>query len=151
MEKLQRRKAQRAFKNDIKLARTLLIVFIVFCFSWAPYALICMIDRYDKAPHSAYYFSVLFAHASSSTNSILYAVTNKSFRNGYILFLQRLRQFLKTSKNHVTVVKNVSESVTQKPTWFFFFFISLSFFSYFSLNLSWRKMTLVCFKKKGVS
>ena len=51
--------------GDVKLARTLFIVFVVFMFCWCPYALICLIDIFDEAPHMAYAVAILFAHTNS--------------------------------------------------------------------------------------
>ena len=76
-----------SFRQEVKLAKTLFIVFIVFCLCWAPYALMCLIDRYNKIPKEAYTFAILMAHTSSTLNSILYAVTNKGLRQGYKKFI----------------------------------------------------------------
>ncbi len=76
----------RNMKSEVKLAKTLFIVFIVFCCCWAPYALICLIDRYDQFSLETYAYSILLAHASSTINSILYALSNKGFRDGYKTF-----------------------------------------------------------------
>jgi uncharacterized protein with PQ loop repeat len=77
-------------KNEVKLAKTLFIIFIIFCLCWTPYALLCLIDRHDRALREAYAFTILFAHASSSLNSVLYAVTNRGFRDGYVMVLRKL-------------------------------------------------------------
>ncbi len=86
--KAKRKRAKgREMRNDIKLAKTLFIVFITFCLCWTPYALICLIDKNDNIHKAWYAFSILLAHASSTINSILYAVTNRGFRDGYKKFL----------------------------------------------------------------
>lgn len=79
----------RNMKSEIKLAKTLFIIFIVFVICWAPYALICLVDRADNMPKEAYTIAILFAHSSSTLNSVLYAATNKGFRQGYKLFLNK--------------------------------------------------------------
>ena len=89
MKKKRRCGKARAKKNDIKLAKTLFIIFIVFCICWTPYGLLCLIDRYDVIRLEAYAVSILLAHISSTLNSILYAVTNKAFRDGYVMFLEK--------------------------------------------------------------
>ena len=76
-----------SFQQEVKLAKTLFIVFMVFCVCWTPYALMCLIDRYDQVPKEVYTFGVLMAHTSSTLNSILYAVTNKGLRKGYKKFI----------------------------------------------------------------
>ncbi len=90
-KRAKERKAKgKEMRSELRLARTLFIVFIVFCVCWTPYALVCLIDRYDKAPKWYYAFSILLAHASSTLNSLLYAVTNKGFRDAYKVFLKRV-------------------------------------------------------------
>ncbi len=90
-KRAKERKAKgKEMRAELRLARTLFIVFIVFCICWSPYALVCLIDRYDKAPKWYYAFSILLAHASSTLNSLLYAVTNKGFRDAYKVFLKRV-------------------------------------------------------------
>ena len=88
--KKRKAKKGRELRNDIKLAKTLFIVFIAFCLCWTPYALICLIDKHDDIHKAWYAFSVLLAHASSTLNSILYAVTNRGFRDGYKTFLRTI-------------------------------------------------------------
>lgn len=78
------------FSTEVKLAKTLFIVFLVFCLCWSPYAMICLIDRFDKQPKEAYMFSILLAHSSSTLNSIVYALTNKGFRDGYKKVLNKV-------------------------------------------------------------
>ena len=78
---------KRDMRREVRLARTLFIVFMAFCTCWAPYALICLTDRYDTVSKVAYTLTILLAHSSSTLNSILYAATNKGFRDGYKVFL----------------------------------------------------------------
>ena len=75
--------------QEIKLAKTLFIIFIVFCLCWTPYALLCLIDKEDRVMRDAYSMSILLAHTSSTINSIMYAATNKTFRDGYKAFLKK--------------------------------------------------------------
>ena len=81
---------KRNTKNEIRLAKTLFIIFIVFCLCWTPYACLCLFDYNDRVHRDAYSYAILFAHTSSTLNSILYAVTNKSFRQGYKMFIDRI-------------------------------------------------------------
>ena len=79
----------RNMKSEVKLAKTLFIIFIAFVACWTPYALICLIDKKDTVSKEAYTIAVLLAHTSSTLNSVLYAATNKGFRQGYKLFLNK--------------------------------------------------------------
>ena len=92
--------------HEVKLAKTLFIIFIVFCLCWTPYALLCLIDKDDLIMRDAYAMAILLAHTSSSINSIMYAATNKTFRDGYKAFLKKcgcgclFSRDRKTSRDH---------------------------------------------------
>ncbi len=92
--KTKRNKEKKAkakeMRNEIRLARTLFLIFVCFCICWSPYALLCLIDRYDKVHKIWYSLAILMAHASSTLNSLLYAVTNRTFRDGYVIFIKRV-------------------------------------------------------------
>ena len=87
-ERLPRQRRGKNMTNEIRLAKTLFIIFIVFCLCWTPYALLCLIDRSDNVSRDTYLFAILFAHSSSTMNSVLYAATNSGFRKGYRQFLR---------------------------------------------------------------
>ena len=76
--------------SEVKLAKTLFIIFMFFCVCWAPYALMCLIDRFDNLQKEAYLYAILIAHSSSTMNSLIYAITNRGFQNGYKLFLRKV-------------------------------------------------------------
>ncbi len=76
-------------KSEIRLAKTLFIIFVAFVICWTPYGVIVLFDKKDTLSKELYTISVLFAHTSSTLNSVLYAATNKGFRQGYKLFLNR--------------------------------------------------------------
>ena len=87
-KRIPRQRRGKNMTNEIRLAKTLFIIFIVFCLCWTPYALLCLIDRSDNVSRDAYLFAILFAHSSSTMNSVLYAATNSGFRKGYRQFLR---------------------------------------------------------------
>lgn len=113
----KKRRSGREIRNDIRLAKTLFIVFIAFCLCWAPYALICLIDKDDNFHKAWYAFSILMAHASSTLNSILYAVTNRGFRDGYKKFLKVM--FCRASKwPHIQkCFINMAVSIWMSQSW----------------------------------
>ena len=76
--------------KEFRLAKTLFVIFTVFCICWSPYALLCLIDPNDQVDKLVYVVTVQMAHSSSCLNSILYAAMNKSFRDGYVLFLSKI-------------------------------------------------------------
>ncbi|XP_072014867.1 melatonin receptor type 1B-B-like [Amphiura filiformis] len=74
--------------TDMRLLKSILTIWIVFGILWVPYSLVALFDFEAKWPRWIYIFSIAIAHLSSSTNSIIYAVTNKNFREGYAQFLR---------------------------------------------------------------
>lgn len=80
--------AARAQRDEIRLARTLFIIFVVFFICWGSYAMTVVFDLYDRAPKIWHAISIEIAHATSSgINFILYGVTNSRFRIAYIQIL----------------------------------------------------------------
>ena len=73
--------------KELKLAKTLFIVFVTFLIFWAPYAVVVLIDYGDNWPKVVYVIVIQLAHTNSSANSIIYAATNKDFREGYRRFI----------------------------------------------------------------
>ncbi len=88
--KREKKAKVREARNAVRLARTLFIIFIAFFICWTPYTLLCLTDRYDKMHKTWYSLAILMAHASSTLNSLLYAVTNRNFRNAYIIFMKKV-------------------------------------------------------------
>ncbi|XP_054763606.1 melatonin receptor type 1B-B-like [Lytechinus pictus] len=74
--------------NDMKLVRSVLIIIVVFVSMCAPYALTVIIDRHTVAHRNMYIFSALLAHTNSSINCVIYAATNRNFRQGYLYFFR---------------------------------------------------------------
>ena len=74
--------------SDIKLLRSILIIVIMFVTLWAPYAIILLFDTALYWPRSVLITAVCMAHVSSMVNSIIYAATNKNFRDGYVHLLK---------------------------------------------------------------
>ena len=76
--------------QEIKLAKTLFLVFLAFCMCWTPYGLLVLVDIDNEAHMAWYMFAILFAHTSSTLNFIIYGITNQAFRQGYKVFLERI-------------------------------------------------------------
>ena len=86
----QQTKKVKERKQEVKLAKTLFLVFIAFCFCWTPYGILVLVDIKDTAHKAWYLFAILFAHTSSTLNFLIYGITNQSFREGYKCFLRRI-------------------------------------------------------------
>ena len=60
---------------------------MLFALCWIPYAIIVVADVNDTFTMEWHIFATLIAHTNSSLNSILYGLTNSSFRKGYMTLL----------------------------------------------------------------
>ena len=76
--------------GDLKLAKTLFVVFLVFCVCWAPYGSLLLLDMKDVVSKEYYVVAIKLAHTSSSVNPLVYAALNKNFMDGYKLFLRKI-------------------------------------------------------------
>jgi hypothetical protein len=81
--------------REVKVAKTLFIVFVVFCCCWTPWVVLVLVDVSDEGHPFLYQVAIALAHTSSSVNSILYGVTNTAFREGYHEFLHRVFRLCK--------------------------------------------------------
>lgn len=69
--------------KDLKLLKMLFTIFITYVSCWTLYTCLLLFDFRDRIPAPVYFISGMFAHMSSSINSILYGVMNKNFRDSY--------------------------------------------------------------------
>ena len=72
-------------RDSMKLARTLFTIFVVFAVCWMPHAVLIVVDFQDRAPQFWHVLFIMFAHTNSSLNCIVYALTNKHFKERYAL------------------------------------------------------------------
>ena len=85
--------------TDVRLLRSVIIVMLVFILGWFPFLLTQIIDgsgpetKYHIFSREWYLFVSALTHISSCTNSFIYANTNATFREGYIVFLKRCWSF----------------------------------------------------------
>ena len=67
-------------QDSMKLAKTLFTIFIVFAVCWAPHSILIVVDYKDRANQFWHVLFIMFAHTNSSLNCVVYALTNKHFR-----------------------------------------------------------------------
>ena len=79
-----------ARNEDLQLAFTLFLTFLVFVVCWSPYMVGLLFDYKDEWPKELYAFGTFLGHSNSCLNSIIYAMCNKRFRQGYTLFFRKL-------------------------------------------------------------
>ena len=75
--------------TDLRLLKTVGTIFITFMLMWTPYAIVLLFNVYHW-PQWYWLTAVALAHTNSSVNSILYAATNKNFREGYVTLIKRV-------------------------------------------------------------
>ncbi|KAJ8020288.1 Melatonin receptor type 1B [Holothuria leucospilota] len=88
MEKVTKEDGNKEMRNGIKdadrkLLRSVMTIMVVFFTMWAPYSAVVFLDFQGAWPRALYVFTVVLAHLNSCINSILYAATNRLFRQGY--------------------------------------------------------------------
>ena len=81
----------RSSRMSLRLSRTFTVIFIAYVAFWLPYSIIILLDFFYTSRPVAYLYSLLLAHMSSSINSLLYAATNRDFREGYRKLLTKVR------------------------------------------------------------
>ena len=75
---------------DLRLARSVLIIVIIYLIMWSPYSLTVLIDHRVIFNRKLYIFSYTLAHTNSSFNCVIYGATNQQFRHGYKKFIRLL-------------------------------------------------------------
>ena len=104
-----------ARNEDLQLAFTLFMTFLAFVVCWSPYMIAIIFDHKDEWPKEVYVFGTLLGHSNSCLNSIIYAMCNKRFRQGYYVFFHKILcrkvkmdGLLKDTRNGFTSLKYTS-------------------------------------------
>ncbi|KAJ8020284.1 Melatonin receptor type 1A [Holothuria leucospilota] len=74
--------------SDKKLLKSIFIILFMFVLMWLPHAVMVVGDYYARWPRLLHVIGAALAHGNSSVNSIIYAASNKSFREGYVLVIR---------------------------------------------------------------
>ncbi len=69
--------------TDLRLLKSVSVIWIVFALFWLPFTMFTLFDSNVRWGRSGYVIATALAHSSSSVNSLIYAVTNKDFREAY--------------------------------------------------------------------
>lgn len=85
-------------RRQVKVAKTVVLIIIMFCIAWLPYAVITLIAQYISPNYLIKYINPLttslpaiFAKTSSIYNPILYTLSNKDCKNYFRkLFLTKV-------------------------------------------------------------
>nr|XP_054767428.1 melatonin receptor type 1B-B-like [Lytechinus pictus] len=73
---------------DLRLARSVLAIVIIYLLMWSPYSLTVLIDHRVVYDRKLYILSYTLAHTNSSFNCVIYGATNQQFRRGYMHFIR---------------------------------------------------------------
>ena len=82
---------QQIVLTDLRLLRSVFVIWIVFCALWTPYTILLLIKDVTHLPRLFFVCTTGLAHLSSSTNIVIYGLTKKNFREGYVILLKKLR------------------------------------------------------------
>ncbi|XP_072046340.1 melatonin receptor type 1B-B-like [Amphiura filiformis] len=74
--------------TDLRLLKSVLIIWICYTLFWLPYTIIVFFDQDGDWGRTVYIFATALAHASSSSNGLIYAATNRNFREAYVYQLK---------------------------------------------------------------
>ncbi|XP_072179354.1 melatonin receptor type 1A-like [Diadema setosum] len=84
------RAPKRVRPADLRLARSVLAIVLIYVAMWSPYSLTVLIDHRVVADRKLYIFAFTLAHTNSSINCVIYGLTNQQFRHGYLRFIRLL-------------------------------------------------------------
>lgn len=101
----------RRAREELKLAKTLFIICLVFFVFWGAHTFTIVLDFYDTWPKWWHAISLQLAHSTSSgVNFILYGITNDRFRVAYQQILSCGKKVTSTSGRTTSMV-NTTNSV----------------------------------------
>ncbi|XP_072040796.1 melatonin receptor type 1B-like [Amphiura filiformis] len=75
--------------TDMRLLKSIGTIWALFMLMWSPYTTIVIFDFKGTWPQWFFILSIALAHTNSCINSVLYAATNRNFREGYVILLKR--------------------------------------------------------------
>ena len=88
--------------QSLRLARTLVCIFMVFVVCWGPFAILIVVDREDRGHMYLHLYILLLAHMHASLNPLVYLLTNKHYRYGFKLFFAKFMPCCKINTQQST-------------------------------------------------
>ena len=80
--------------SDIRVLKSISII-MMFVLLWSPFMVVMLLDVSDTSwPRWSYLLATVLIFTNSSINSIVYAASNPSFREGYVLFVKKVCGFM---------------------------------------------------------
>ncbi|GAU95227.1 hypothetical protein RvY_06878-2 [Ramazzottius varieornatus] len=93
----------RDFHRNIRIARALFKVFMIFLIMWIPVAVLILMGMGKQVDYVWYILTVLLAHGNSSVNCVVYALSLDHFREGYTKLLH-MRFIRRKGVNKITAI-----------------------------------------------
>ena len=84
--------------SNLKLAKTFILIYVVFVTCWAPYALLIVIDYRDAMTHEIHVYITVWAHLHPSINWLIYYLTQRKLAEAYRQILVCTISIMKTSR-----------------------------------------------------
>ena len=100
--------------TDIRLLRSVFTIWVVFIVMWSPYAIAILGDVHRVWPRTVYVVAAIVVHTNSSINGILYAATNRHFREGYSYLILRCFRRNVVSPEMINLDKEKPSSALRK-------------------------------------
>ena len=94
----------REFHRNVRMARALFRVFVIFVIMWVPVAVLILMGKGKQVNYVWYILTVLLAHGNSSVNCVVYALSLEHFREGYA----RLLGMTSHTRNEMNTVDTVT-------------------------------------------
>ncbi|OWA53586.1 putative Melatonin receptor type 1B-B [Hypsibius exemplaris] len=83
----KQRQSLREFHKNVRVAKALFRVFVIFLIMWLPVAVLILMGQGTRVHPVWYILTVLMAHGNSSINCLVYALSLDHFRDGYLRLL----------------------------------------------------------------
>lgn len=105
-------------REEIKISKVLVVVFLAFAICWVPIMIITSVDHlspHTSSPRTKLLFCTYLNFLSAAVNPFIYSVMNRSFRAGYNRIL-RCRKFSvvtpEPSDKNTRILRNAARSST---------------------------------------
>lgn len=102
--------------QSLKLARSFLIIFLIFVGCWSPYALVVLIDWPDRFPHDVHMYVLMTAHLHAALNPLVHVITNQHFRRSFRIIAARFLCVQLTTSKGDSLSMGSSVAGTAQPS-----------------------------------
>nr|QVK45865.1 G protein-coupled receptor [Proales similis] len=86
----QQQSQSKAQKDSLALAKSLFVIFFVYCVCWLPVGTVFIIDPLFNLPYWMFIYTGLLVYFNSAINPLIYALTNPTFSEAYMFCVKKL-------------------------------------------------------------